>query len=101
MNTVSSADQIDRLLKEGQSVVGGGICSSVKSNSISHHKLAVVVNDDRSLSSSLISTTLNGQSKSSTDLHFTSKSVEHLESSNIHRRSRSNSSGPTNVATDR
>ncbi|VDK82103.1 unnamed protein product [Litomosoides sigmodontis] len=94
VNAVSSADQIDRLLRQG-----GGICS--KSNSIiSHHKLAVVVNDDRSLSS-LVSTTLNGQSKSSTDLHFTSKSVEHLESSNIHRRSRSNSSGPTNVDVDR
>lgn len=99
MNTVSSADQIDRLLKDGQNF-GNGICGSVKSNSISHHKLAVVVNDDRSLPS-LVSTILNGQSKSSTDLHFTSKSVEHLESPNVHRRSRSNSSGPTNVAIDR
>uniref|UniRef100_A0AAF5PYQ5 DH domain-containing protein n=2 Tax=Wuchereria bancrofti TaxID=6293 RepID=A0AAF5PYQ5_WUCBA len=95
VNTVSSADQIDRLLREGQSV-GNGICGSVKNNLISQHKLAVMVNDDRSLPS-LVNTTLNGQSKSSTDLHFTSKSVEHLESPNLHRRSRSNSSGPTDV----
>uniref|UniRef100_A0A915Q5Y7 DH domain-containing protein n=1 Tax=Setaria digitata TaxID=48799 RepID=A0A915Q5Y7_9BILA len=97
VNTVSSADQIDRLLKEGHS---NGICGSVKNNLISQHKLAVVVNDDRSISS-LVSTTLNGQSKSSTDLHFASKSVEHLDSPNVHRRSRSNSSGPTDVSTDR
>lgn len=99
VNTVSSADQIDRLLRDGQNV-GNGICGSVKNNLISQHKLAVVVNDDRSLPS-LVTTTLNGQSKSSTDLHFASKSVEHLDSPNLHRRSRSNSSGPTDVATDR
>uniref|UniRef100_A0A0R3S596 DH domain-containing protein n=1 Tax=Elaeophora elaphi TaxID=1147741 RepID=A0A0R3S596_9BILA len=100
VNTVSSADQIDRLLKEGQNV-GNGICgSNVKNSSLSRHKLAVVVNDDCSLPS-LISTTLNGQSKSSTDLHFASKSVDHLESPNVHRRSRSNSSGPADVVINR
>ncbi|VDK73020.1 unnamed protein product [Onchocerca ochengi] len=100
VNTISSADQIDRLLlRDGQNFKNG-ICSNIRSNLIPHHKLAVVVNDDRSLPS-LINTTLSGQSKSSTDLHFSSKSTEHLESSNVHRRSRSNSSGPTDVTTDR
>ncbi|KAL3995362.1 RhoGEF domain family protein [Acanthocheilonema viteae] len=76
--------------------------SSMDSQMIAEHNriATVVVNDDRSLPS-LVSTTLNGQSKSSTDLHFASKSVEHLESPNVHRRSRSNSSGPTNAVNDR
>ncbi|MCP9263906.1 Pleckstrin-likey domain-containing family G member 6 [Dirofilaria immitis] len=99
VNTVSSADQIDRLLRDGQ-IINNGICGNIKNNLIPHHKLAVVVNDDRALPS-LINTTLNGQSKSSTDLHFASKSTEHLESPNLHRRSRSNSSGPIDVASGR
>lgn len=99
VNTVSSADQIDRLFREGQ-FISNGICGTVKNNLISQHKLAVVVNGGPTLSS-LVGTTLSGQSKSSTDLHFTSKSEEHLDSPNPHRRSRSNSSGPSDVVINR
>lgn len=94
VSTVLSADQIDRLLKEARNI--GSIASgSADNNLVPRHNLAVSVNDN--FSTSLISSALNGQSKSSVDLHVSSKSMDHLGSPSIHRRSRSNSTGPSDA----
>ncbi|VDM95405.1 unnamed protein product [Thelazia callipaeda] len=94
VNTVSSADQIDRLLRESQNGIIAGDSSRIGGKP--RNKLAVVINDDPSMTS-LASTTFNGQSKSFMDLHFASKFVDHLDSPDIHRRSRSNSTGPADI----
>lgn len=89
---VLSADQIDRLIKE--SGRGNSLTRTERSNIIPRHKLSVS-NEVGHESSSLMASSMIGQSKSSIDLHVASvKATDRLGSPEASHRSRSNSIGP-------